>query len=71
MVFAYLLKTHKIHLNKKTLRKKRPSMFPKSGVPMEAESHFRGFLSGSPVKEPSLEIINCLIFAMGLQALEG
>jgi len=30
----------KIPLNKKALRKKRPSMFPKSGAPMEADSHF-------------------------------
>jgi hypothetical protein len=30
----------KIPLNKKTLRKKRPSMFPKSGAHMKADVHF-------------------------------
>jgi hypothetical protein len=30
----------KIPLNKKALRKKRPSMFPRNGVPMEADAHF-------------------------------
>jgi len=48
----------KIPLNKKALRKKRPSMFPKSGAPMEADAHFRAlliYLSRSPVKEPSFK----------------
>jgi hypothetical protein len=31
----------KIPLSKKALRKKRPSMFPKSGAPMEADAYFR------------------------------
>ena len=32
-------------LNKNALRKKRPSMFPKSGAPMEADVHFRALLN--------------------------
>ena len=35
----------KIPLNKKALRKKCTSMFPKSGAPMEAEAHFRASLN--------------------------
>jgi len=45
----------KIPLNKKTLRKKRPSMFPKSGAPVEADTHFRALFNmsfGVPSKEP-------------------
>jgi hypothetical protein len=34
----------KIPLNKKAIRKKRTSMFPKSGTPMEADAHFRALL---------------------------
>jgi hypothetical protein len=30
----------KIPLNKKALRKKHPSMFPKSWTPLEADAHF-------------------------------
>jgi hypothetical protein len=35
----------KIPLNKKALRKKCPSMFPKRGAPTEADSHFRALLN--------------------------
>jgi len=35
----------KISLNKKALRKKRPSMFPKSKAPTEANAHFRVLLN--------------------------
>jgi len=35
----------KISLNKKALRKKRPSMFPKSEAPTEANAHFRALLN--------------------------
>jgi len=35
--FVFLIK---IPLNKKALRKKRPFMFTKSGVPMEADAQF-------------------------------
>jgi len=38
----------KIPLNKKALRRKRPSMFPKSGTPMEADVHFRALLLLAP-----------------------
>ena len=31
---------NKISSNKKALRKKRPSMFPKSGAPVEIDAHF-------------------------------
>ena len=34
----------KIPLNKKALRNKHPSMFPKSGTHMEADAHFRDLL---------------------------
>jgi len=34
----------KIPLNKRALRNKHPSMFPKSGTPMETDAHFRDFL---------------------------
>ena len=40
-----LKKLIKIPLNKKALRKKRTSMFPKSGAPMEANTHFRALLN--------------------------
>jgi len=30
----------KIPLNKKALRKERPSKFPRSGAPMETDAHF-------------------------------
>ena len=36
---------YKITLSKKAARKKRPSMFPKSGVPMQANAHFRVLLN--------------------------
>jgi hypothetical protein len=36
---------HKIPLNKKALRKKRPSIFPKIGAPVEADVHFRALLN--------------------------
>jgi len=45
----------KIPLHKKALRKKRPSMFPKSGTLVEADAHFRTLLNISfavPSKEP-------------------
>jgi hypothetical protein len=45
--------------NKKAPRKKRPSMFPKSGTPTEADAHFQALPNislGSPVKEPSLKV---------------
>jgi len=45
----------KISPNKKALRKKCPSMFPKSGPSMEADAYFRAlltYLSRSPVKKP-------------------
>jgi len=35
----------KIPLNKRALRKKRPSLFPKSGAPMEKEANFRALLN--------------------------
>jgi len=38
-------KPHKILPNKKALRKKRPSMFPKNGAPVEAGTHIRALLS--------------------------
>ena len=40
----------------KALRKERPSMFPKSGAPKETDALSRPltYLSGSPVREPSL-----------------
>jgi hypothetical protein len=44
----------------KALRKEHPSVFPKSGAPVETDTHFRAYLtylSGSPVKEPSLEAL--------------
>jgi hypothetical protein len=50
----------KIPLNKKTLRKKRPSIFPKSGDPMEADVLFRALLNvsyGVPRKKPSLKVL--------------
>ena len=31
--------------NKKAPRKKRPTMFPKSGAPMEMDTHFRALLN--------------------------
>jgi hypothetical protein len=37
----------KILLNKKALRKKRPSMFPKIGARMEADTHIRASLNVS------------------------
>ena len=43
----------KILLGKKALRKKHPSMFPKSGAPMEADAHFWALLNisfGVPCK---------------------
>ena len=39
----------------KALSKECPSMFPKNGVPMDMDAHFQS-LSGSPVKEPSLQV---------------
>ena len=47
---------HKNSSNKKAPGKKHPSMFPKSGAPMEAGTHFWALLNiflGSPAKEPS------------------
>jgi len=43
---------------KKVPRKKHPSMFPESGVPMEMDAHFQALLniSSSPVKEPSIHL---------------
>jgi len=41
--------------NKKASRKKHPSMFPKSGAPMEIDAHSQTLLNisySSPVKEP-------------------
>ena len=35
----------KIPVNKKALRKKRPSMFLQSEAPMEADAHFRALLN--------------------------
>ena len=35
----------KIPLNKKALRKKHPSMFHKSGTPVEADTHFRALFN--------------------------
>jgi hypothetical protein len=59
MVFSISLENLiKIPPNKKVLRKKRPSMFPKSGHLIEAVAHFQSlliYLSRSPVKEPSLK----------------
>ena len=49
----------KIPLHKKALRKKRSSMLPQNGPPMEAEAHFRSlltYLSRSLVKESSLKV---------------
>jgi hypothetical protein len=49
---------HKNSSNKTAPRKKRPSIFPKSGVPTEADAHFRALLNiplCSPIKEPSLK----------------
>jgi len=40
-----LEKLIKIPLNKKALRMKCPSMFPKSRAPMEADTHFRALLN--------------------------
>jgi hypothetical protein len=31
--------------NKKALRKKRPSMFPQNGAPMEIDAHFRALFN--------------------------
>ena len=52
--------------NKKALRKKCPSMFPKSGAPMEADAHFQALLDitfGVPIKRVlpqwSLHGISC------------
>jgi hypothetical protein len=45
----------KIPLKKKALRKKRPSMFPKSGPPIKGDAHFLAlltYLSRSPMKNP-------------------
>jgi hypothetical protein len=49
---------HKNSSNKKAPRKKRPSMFPKSGAPTQADAHFGALLNislVSLVKEPSLK----------------
>jgi len=54
-IFTYLL----IYIFiSKALRKERPSTFPKSRTPMEIDAHSRAltYLSGSPVKEPSLQV---------------
>jgi hypothetical protein len=55
-IFTYLL----IYLFiSKALRKKRPSMFLKSGAHMETDAHSRALLNiylGSPVREASLQI---------------
>ena len=43
----------------KALRKQHPSMFSKSRAPVETDAHSRDlltYLSGSPVKEPSLQV---------------
>ena len=40
-----LNKITKIPLNKKALRNKRTSMFPKSGAPTEKDAHFRALLN--------------------------
>jgi hypothetical protein len=39
-------------------KKRASSMFPKSGAPMETDSHSRAltYLSGSPVQEPSFHV---------------
>jgi hypothetical protein len=55
-IFISLKNLIKIPLHKKALRKKRPSIFPKSGAPMEADAHCRALLNisfGVPIKEPS------------------
>jgi len=54
-------KPHKNSSNKKALRKKRPSIFPTSGAPMEADAYFWALFDidiyfGSLVKEPSLKV---------------
>ena len=50
----------KFPLNKKALKKKCPSMFPKSGAPMKVDAHFLALHNisfwGSPVKEPSFKV---------------
>jgi len=37
--------SRKPHKNKKAVKKKCPSMFPKSGAPTEADAHFRALLN--------------------------
>jgi hypothetical protein len=44
-IFHIRRKLIKFPLNKKVLRKKRPSMFFKSGAPMEADAHFQALLN--------------------------
>ena len=57
----------KIPLNKKSLRKKHPSMVPKSRAPMEADAHFEALLnisSGVPSKGAH---ISCLMNKLSLR----
>jgi hypothetical protein len=54
-----LEKLIKIPLNKKALREKGPSVFPKSESPKEEDTIFQSlltYISRSPVKEPSFKV---------------
>ena len=58
-------KQRNFRLLSKALGKERPSMYPKSGAPMETDAHFPepylAYPSGSPVKEPFLQVPRSLL----------
>jgi hypothetical protein len=57
----------KIPLNKKALRKKHPSMFPKSRAPTEVETHFQALLNISLRLPSKGAFISCVINKLSLR----